>query len=211
MSGSHYWHVTANDSIALLCCTNSLTHNLIPSRTKKVKKKHMGTHTHNLSGSSNVFHVPSSWESWKKIGRTWLLNVPLCCQGEILQWPHAAQSHALFVTHGVQTQSFNPFLKCSLLRPLLNVLIVMNRMSVERSKATVACLHSGPDLNLLCPVGTVGGFLMFWCRAALHSPWLPVFLNSASIHSLKPSEGLPAVFFTQRGILLQGNRLYMIM
>lgn len=67
-------------------------------------------------------------------------------------------------------------------------------MSVERSKVTVACLHS--DINPLCPVGAVGGFLMFWCRADLHSPWLPVFLNSVSTDSLKPSEGLPPVLYS---------------
>lgn len=47
---------------------------------------------------------------------------------------------------------------------------------------------------------------MFWCRATLHSPLLPAFLNSASTDSLKPSEGLPTAFFTQRGFVLQGNK-----
>lgn len=84
----------------------------------------------------------------------------------------------------------------------------MNRMSVERSKVTVACLHSGPDLIPLRPVRAAGVFRMFWCRATLHSPWPPVFLNSAAAVSFKPSEGLPPVFVTQRGILLQGNCLY---
>lgn len=118
--------------------------------------------------------------------------------------PHTAASHALFLTHGVQTESFNPILKCSPLRSLLNVFVVMNRMCVERSEVTVACLHSGQDLNPLRPAGAVGGFLMFWCTATLHSPCLLVFLNSASTDSLKPSERLSPVFSLSGGSCFKG-------
>lgn len=41
---------------------------------------------------------------------------------------------------------------------MLNVFIAMNRMNVEGAKVMVACLHLGPELNPLRPVGAVGGF-----------------------------------------------------